>query len=122
MFDTRGGECDIEHLVAITTFVRWPRRSEGTLIREILSSAGLRFLFLLLLPTLRNLSVPHQKIPASPHLQNDHILLPYHQIIKHQNIKIWRRDQNIIHCNQASARLGRGDVALFVQRGQSQVS
>ena len=121
MFDTRGGDCDSEHLVAITRSVR-PRKSEGTLIREILSSPALRFVFLLLLPTLRNLSVPHQKIPASPHLQNNHILLPYYHIIKHKNIKLWQRDPNIIHCNQASAGLRRGNVALFVQRGQSQVS
>ena len=83
MFDTRGGECDSEHLVAITTFVR-PRKSEGTLIQEILSSAGLSFccccqlwetwVFL----TKRSL---HRS-----HLQNNHILLPYHQNIKHQAI------------------------------------
>ena len=56
------------------------------------------------------------------HLQNNHILLPYYQIIKHKNIKLWQRDPNIIHCNQASAGFRRGDVALFVQRGQSQVT
>ena len=52
-------------------------------------------------------------------------IISFFLIIKPSKIKTssyWRRDQNIFHCNQASAGLRRGNVALFVQRGQSQVS